>query len=60
LDTALATATQYEYSKQVATYNAQSQANMDTYEAKVAKEQGNLALAGGLLGGAMDFAKLLI
>lgn len=51
LDTALSTATQYEYSKEVATFNAQSQANMDEYEAKAAKSQGEMGLAMGLLGG---------
>ena len=51
LDTALQTATQFEYSKQVATYNAQSAANMDIYEGKVAKSQGEMELATGLLKG---------
>jgi hypothetical protein len=59
LDTALSTATQFEYSKEIATFNAQSQANMDNYEAKVAKSQGQFALASGLLSGAMDMAALI-
>ena len=49
LDTALATATQFEYSKDIATYNAQSQANMDNYLGKEAKSQGEMGFAGGLL-----------
>jgi hypothetical protein len=52
LDTALSTATQFEYSKQVATYNAQSAANVDNYEAAMAKSQGKMGLAMGLMGGA--------
>ena len=50
LDVALSTATQFEYSKQVANFNAQSQANMDEYEGKVAAQQGEFGLAGGILG----------
>jgi hypothetical protein len=50
LDVALSTATQFEYSKQVADFNAQSQANMDEYEGKVAAQQGEFGLAGGILG----------
>ena len=49
LDTALSTATQYEYSKEIANYNAQSQANMDNYEGEVAAQQGKIALASGFL-----------
>lgn len=56
LDTALNTATNYEYDKQVATFNAQSEANMDNYEAKMAKSQGEMGLAEGLLGGASKLA----
>lgn len=43
LDTALNTATQFEMDKQIATYNAASKANMDTYEGKIAKQQGEFA-----------------
>jgi hypothetical protein len=50
LDVALSTATQFEYSKQVANFNAQSQANMDEYEGKVAAQQGEFGLATGILG----------
>lgn len=50
LDVALSTATQFEYSKQVANFNAQSEANMDIYEGKVAKSQGEMGLATGILG----------
>jgi hypothetical protein len=50
LDVALSTATQYEYSKQVANFNAESAANMDTYEGKIAKSQGEMGLATGILG----------
>ena len=62
LDTALNTATQYEYSKQVAEFNAQSKANMDVYEANAAKSQGEMGLAGGLLQGAetLGLAALLL
>jgi hypothetical protein len=50
LDVALNTATEYEYSKQVANYNAQSAANMDNYEAAMAKSKGKMGLAEGILG----------
>lgn len=56
LDTALNTATNYEYDKQVATFNSQSEANVDTYNAKMAKSQGQMGLAEGILSGV---AKLL-
>lgn len=52
LDVAMSTATQYEYSKQVAMFNAKSAATMDNYEAAMAKSKGDFALAGGLLSGA--------
>jgi hypothetical protein len=58
LDTALATATEAEYSKEIATYNAESQANMDRYSGEVAKQQGEIALAGGLLKGAGSLLSL--
>lgn len=50
LDVALNTATQYEYSKQVADFNAKSAAAMDNYEAAMAKSQGKMGLAEGILG----------
>ena len=50
LDVALDTATNYEYDKLVAQYNAQSAANMDEYEAKMAKSKGEMGLATGILG----------
>ena len=56
LDTALNTATQFEYSKQVENFNAQSKANMDIYEAKMAKSKGQFGLATGLLEGAGTLA----
>jgi hypothetical protein len=50
LDVALDTATNYEYDKQVATFNAESAANMDNYEAAMAKSKGQMGLATGILG----------
>jgi hypothetical protein len=54
LDVALDTATNYEYDKQVATFNAQSAANMDEYEAKMAKSKGDMGLSMGILGAAVS------
>jgi len=54
LDTALNTATNFEYDKQVATFNAQSAANNDKYEAAVAKQQGNFALGAGVAEAGLD------
>lgn len=51
LDVALNTATNYEYDKEVATFNAESQANMDKYEAAVAKHSGEYALSMGIIQG---------
>ena len=56
LDTALQTATNFEYDKQVVDFNSQSQANVDEYDAKMAKSQGDFALASGLLKGATSLA----
>ena len=58
LDTALHTATNFEYDKQIANFNAQSAANMDRYKAEVAKNQGDFALGQSLLKGGMDIATL--
>lgn len=58
LDTALNTATNYEYDKQVATFNAQSQANVDEYNAKMAKSKGEMGLAEGLIKGAATLLPL--
>lgn len=58
LDTAVNTATQFEMDKQIATYNAASKANMDTYEGKVAKQQGEFNAAGSLLQGAEGIAMM--
>ena len=60
IDTALNTATNFEYSKQIATYNAQSAANMDNYEAAVAKQQGEFGLASGIAGAAMGIGMALL
>lgn len=56
LDTALNTATNFEYDKQVATFNAKSAANMDQYEARVAKQQGGFALGAGIAEAGLDIA----
>jgi hypothetical protein len=62
LDTAVNTATNFEMDKQIATYNAQSQANMDTYEGQVAKQQADFSAGTDVLGGVEDlaFAALLL
>ena len=49
LDTAVNTASQFELDKQIATYNAQSKANMDVYEGRVAKQQGQVKAGESLL-----------
>ena len=54
LDTALNTATNFEYDKQVATFNAKSSANMYNYEAQVAKQQGSFALGSGIAEGLLS------
>ena len=54
LDTALNTATNFEYDKQVATFNSQSAANMYDYKARVAKQQGAFALGSGIAEGALS------
>lgn len=56
LDVALNTATNFELDKQVANYNAQSAANMDNYEAAMAKQKGEFALASGLMQGGTSLA----
>ena len=43
-----------EYDKQVAMFNAQSAANMDEYEAKMAKSKGDMGLSMGILGAAVS------
>ena len=47
-------------SKQIATYNAQSKANMDQYEGNVAKQQGEFAAAGSIMQGAESFGMLAL
>lgn len=56
MDTALNTATNFEMDKQITTYNAASQANMDEYEGKVAVQQGDFKAAGALLQGGESVA----
>lgn len=60
LDTALNSASQFEMSKQVESYNAASAANMDKYEGKVAAQQGEFGAAGALLQGAEGIGMLAI
>ena len=60
LDTALNTASQFEMSKQVETYNAASAANMDKYAGEVAKQQGEFGAAGSLLQGAEGLGMLAL
>ena len=60
LDTALNTATNFEYDKQVATFNAQSAANNDKYEAAVAKQQGAFALGAGVAEAGLDVGLALL
>ena len=54
LDVALNTATNMEYDKQVAMFNAKSAAAMDDYEAKMAKSKGDMGLSMGILGAAVS------
>ena len=54
LDVALNTATNMEYDKQVAMFNAKSAAAMDDYEAKMAKSKGDMGLGMGILGAAVS------
>lgn len=56
LDTAVNTASNFELDKQITTYNAQSAANMDTYEGKVAKQQADFQAGMSVLGGVEDLA----
>lgn len=60
LDVAVQTATNYEYDKQVATFNSQSKARMYQYEADVAKQKGKFDLGMGLLQGGMGLALALL
>ena len=60
LDTALNTASQFEMSKQVETYNAASAANMDKYAGEVAKQQGEFGAASSLLQGAEGIGMLAL
>lgn len=60
LDTALNTASQFEMSKQVETYNAASAANMDKYAGEVAAQQGEFDAAGSLLQGAEGIGMLAL
>ncbi len=60
LDTAFNTASQFEMDKQIATYNAQSKANMDIYEGKAAKSQADAKGGMALLQGATDLALLFL
>lgn len=52
LDTALNTATQFEMSKQVAKYNAQSKANVSRWQGEIAESQGQIKAGKDLLSGA--------
>lgn len=58
LDVAVNTASQFEMDKQIANYNAQSKAAMDTYEGEVAKQQGEFKAGMSLLSGAADLAMI--
>ena len=58
LDTALNTASNFEMTKQVETYNAASKANELNYEGAVAKQQGEFGAAGSLLQGAEGLGML--
>jgi hypothetical protein len=58
LDTATSTATQFENSKNIATYNAASKANMYNYEGQVAKQQGEFGAASSLVQGGESIAML--
>lgn len=56
LDVAFNTASQFEMNKQIATYNAESKANMDKYQGQIAKSQGEIKAGETLLSGAFSFA----
>ena len=60
LDTALNTASNFEMTKQVETYNAASKANELNYEGAVAKQQGEFGAAGSLLQGAEGLGMLAL
>jgi hypothetical protein len=60
LDTALNTASNFEMTKQVETYNAASAANMDKYKGEVAAQQGEFSAAGDLLKGAEGIGGLAL
>lgn len=60
LDTMLHTATQYELTKQVTKYNAESKARMYEYQAAVAKQQGQFGAGMNLLQGAASLAMAFI
>lgn len=60
LDTATNTAYGYEMDKQIANYNAQSKANMDIYQGKVAKSQGQIKAGESLLSGASSLITALL
>lgn len=57
LDTAFNTATQFERDKQIATYNAQSKANMYQYEGQVAQAQAQFKSGQDMLSGATQLAE---
>ena len=59
LDTAVNTASNFELDKQIATYNAQSKANMDRYEGEVAKQQADFKAGMDVFSGVADLAMLL-
>lgn len=59
LDTATRTAFGYEMDKQIATYNAQSKANVDKYNGQVAKSQSQIKAGEQLLSGASSLAMAL-
>lgn len=56
LDTAVNTAYQFEMDKQIANYNAQSKANMDTYEGQVAAYNANFKAGMSVFSGIADLA----
>jgi len=59
LDVALQTATNYEYDKQVTEFNAQSAANMDNYEAQMAKSKGEFGAASSFISAAGSLLTLV-
>lgn len=56
LDVALNTASNFEMDKSIANYNAQSKANMDEYQGRMAKQQGEFKAGMSILSGAADLA----